>query len=110
VEQFAVVAASGGFDTEVWASTGITYHVELDSSAPAAALSALLDPVDRVAEIPRDPRRGPGPEVLTRYRLPRTIAIPSATAAPAAMAVTATDAVVRKTPPMPASVPLITSA
>jgi hypothetical protein len=56
VEQFAVVAASGGFDTEVWASTGITYHVELDSSAPAAALSALLDRVDRVdrvAEIPR---------------------------------------------------------
>jgi uncharacterized OsmC-like protein len=54
----AQVTASGGFDTDAWSSTGISYHVELDSPAPEAALTELLDRVDRVAEIPRAIRAG----------------------------------------------------
>lgn len=52
------VTASGGFDTTTWASTGITYTVQLDSPAPAADLSHLLQSVDDVAEIPRAIRAG----------------------------------------------------
>jgi len=52
------VTAAGGFDTESWSSTGITYRVELDSAAPAEDLRALLDRVDAVAEIPRAIRAG----------------------------------------------------
>lgn len=52
------VSASGGFDPETWASTGITYRVELDSPASAAELDDLLDRVDTVAEIPRAIRAG----------------------------------------------------
>lgn len=53
------VRATGGFDTTTWASTGITYSVELDSSAPAEELARLLAVVDEVAEIPRALRAGP---------------------------------------------------
>lgn len=52
------VAASGGFDTRTWASTGITYRVELRSTASAEELARLLDRVDDVAEIPRAIRAG----------------------------------------------------
>jgi uncharacterized OsmC-like protein len=52
------VTATGGFDTDTWTSTGISYRVELDSSAPEADLRELLDVVDRVAEIPRVIRAG----------------------------------------------------
>jgi uncharacterized OsmC-like protein len=52
------VTASGGFDTETWVSTGVTYRVDLDSAAPSADLDALLARVDRVAEIPRVLRAG----------------------------------------------------
>jgi uncharacterized OsmC-like protein len=55
------VRAAGGFDGD-WASTGITYAVDLDSAAPPADLARLLDRVDEVAEVPpRDPGRRPGP-------------------------------------------------
>ena len=52
------VTAYGGFDDDAWRSTGITYVVELDSTATAAAQAALLDTVDAVAEIPRAVRAG----------------------------------------------------
>jgi uncharacterized OsmC-like protein len=52
------VAASGGFDTESWRSTGIEYSVELASGAGEPALDHLLEIVDRVAEIPRALRVG----------------------------------------------------
>lgn len=51
------VTASGGFD-DTWSSTGITYTVELDSSASATELNELLSVVDDVAEIPRAIRAG----------------------------------------------------
>lgn len=52
------VSASGGFDTESWASTGITYSVVLDSTASPADLDRLVEIVDQVAEIPRAIRVG----------------------------------------------------
>ena len=52
------VTAQGGFDTDTWASTGISYQVELDSDASADALERLLARVDEVAEIPRALRAG----------------------------------------------------
>jgi len=52
------VSAVGGFDTETWQSTGITYTVELDSAAPRSELDRLLEVVDTVAEIPRALRAG----------------------------------------------------
>jgi uncharacterized OsmC-like protein len=52
------VAAGGEFDTESWASSGITYHVALDSRASAEELHKLLQRVDEVAEIPRALRAG----------------------------------------------------
>lgn len=51
------VSASGGFD-EAWASTGISYAVELSSPARAEDLAQLLDVVDAIAEIPRAIRAG----------------------------------------------------
>ena len=51
------VVADGGFD-EDWTSTGVTYSVELDSTASAEALTGVLDAVDNVAEIPRAIRAG----------------------------------------------------
>lgn len=52
------VSAVGGFDTETWQSTGITYTVELDSAASLSELDRLLEVVDTVAEIPRALRAG----------------------------------------------------
>ncbi|GAA1829366.1 hypothetical protein GCM10009682_55370 [Luedemannella flava] len=52
------VTAAGGFDTDTWTSTGITYQVELRSPASAEDLDRLLDRVDEVAEIPRAIRAG----------------------------------------------------
>lgn len=52
------VSATGRFETEDWRSTGIEYAVEVDSDAPPDLIAALLDRVDRVAEIPRAMRSG----------------------------------------------------
>lgn len=52
------VSAEGGFDTDSWASTGITYRVEVDSEAPDGEVERLLARVDEVAEIPRALRAG----------------------------------------------------
>ena len=52
------VTASGGFDTETWQSTGISYAVDVDSPAAEYELSALLQVVDFVAEIQRSIRAG----------------------------------------------------
>jgi hypothetical protein len=52
------VSAQGGFDTDSWVSTGITYVVEVDSAASADGVATLLDRVDEVAEIPRALRAG----------------------------------------------------
>jgi uncharacterized OsmC-like protein len=52
------VTAQGGFDTDNWHSTGITYDVELASDAPADQLTKLRALVDDVAEIPRALRAG----------------------------------------------------
>lgn len=52
-----VVTADGAFD-DVWASTGITYDIAVDTPAQASALDLLLEVVDEVAEIPRVLRAG----------------------------------------------------
>ncbi|WP_422735630.1 OsmC family protein [Micromonospora sp. WMMD729] len=52
------VTAEGGFDTQTWTSSGITYQVELRSPASGDELAVLLDRVDDVAEIPRAIRAG----------------------------------------------------
>ena len=52
------VTASGGFNTETWESTGIAYVVDVDGPASVSQLAALLDAVDRVAEIPKSVRAG----------------------------------------------------
>ncbi|MGN6722138.1 MAG: OsmC family protein [Marmoricola sp.] len=51
------VTAGGAFDTDTWSSTGISYGVELDTSA-TDQVDALLAAVDRVAEIPKAIRSG----------------------------------------------------
>ena len=51
------VTAGGGFDGE-WASTGITYAVEVDTQASSDEVARLLAVVDEVAEIPRAIRAG----------------------------------------------------
>ncbi len=51
------VTADGGFD-DGWASTGITYDVTVDTTAPSATVDLLLEVVDEVAEIPRALRAG----------------------------------------------------
>jgi hypothetical protein len=53
----ARVRAEGGFD-EGWSSTGISYAVEVDSSASADDVASLLARVDDVAEIPKALRSG----------------------------------------------------
>lgn len=60
------VSASGGFDTETWSSTGITYSVQIDSPAPDEDLEGLLGTVDSVAEIPRAIRAGATVERVTQ--------------------------------------------
>ena len=52
------VTASGAFNTETWQSTGISYAVELDTTASAAETDELLRLVDSVAEIPKSIRAG----------------------------------------------------
>jgi hypothetical protein len=52
-----VVEADGGFDAS-WASTGITYRVDVDSPTGTAAVHRLLAWVDEVAEIPQALRAG----------------------------------------------------
>jgi len=51
------VTADGGFD-DAWSSTGITYDISLDTSAPAETVQLLLEVVEEVAEIPRAIRAG----------------------------------------------------
>jgi hypothetical protein len=51
------VTASGGFDPS-WASSGIQYAVDVDGTLSDDAVSALLEAVDEVAEIPRTLRAG----------------------------------------------------
>lgn len=51
------VTADGGFD-DVWSSTGISYDISLDTSAPAETVQLLLEVVEEVAEIPRAIRAG----------------------------------------------------
>jgi len=51
------VHASGEFDSD-WASSGISYSVELNSPATPEQLAHLLEVVDEVAEIPRAIRAG----------------------------------------------------
>lgn len=53
----AKVTARGGFHDD-WASTGITYSVELDSPADPRQLADLVLRVDAVAEIPQALRVG----------------------------------------------------
>jgi uncharacterized OsmC-like protein len=52
------VTATGDFDADTWASTGISYAVELDSPASSVELARLVAIVDEVAEIPRAIRAG----------------------------------------------------
>lgn len=56
------VRASGGFD-DAWASTGITYAVDIDSPDAPEAVASLLARVDEVAEIPMALRH---PTTVTR--------------------------------------------
>ena len=51
------VTADGGFD-DVWTSTGVTYDIRVDTTAPAEAVDLLLEVVDEVAEVPRALRAG----------------------------------------------------
>lgn len=51
------VTADGGFD-DVWTSTGISYDIVLDTTAPSETVQLLLEVVDEVAEIPRALRAG----------------------------------------------------
>ena len=52
------VEADGAFDTDTWQSTGISYRVQLDSSAARGELDKLIRSVDEIAEIPRALRVG----------------------------------------------------
>jgi hypothetical protein len=52
------VAARGEFDTESWVSTGVTFAVEVDSTASDDEVVTLVAKVDEVAEIPRVLRAG----------------------------------------------------
>src|SRR5690349_18603490 len=52
------VTASGGFDTDTWQSTGISYAVNIDSPAPTDQINSVVEAVDAVAEIPKSIRAG----------------------------------------------------
>ena len=52
------VTAWGDFDREQWQSTGVTYSIEVVSSAEMDAIHALLVEVESVAEIPMALRSG----------------------------------------------------
>jgi hypothetical protein len=53
-----VASILGSDSTDTWASTGITYTVELDSPAEPVVLQQLLAKIDVVAEIPHAIRQG----------------------------------------------------
>ncbi len=52
------VIVDGDFEGQPAVSGGITYLVEIDGDAPRAELEALVELVDRIAEIPNSLRRG----------------------------------------------------
>ena len=52
------VTAGGGYETDTWRSTGVSYTVEVDSPAAPDEIAALLATVDSVAEIPKAIRAG----------------------------------------------------
>jgi hypothetical protein len=52
------VWARGEFDDRTWHSTGVTYALEVDCSAGADEVAALVARVDEVAEVPRALRAG----------------------------------------------------
>jgi uncharacterized OsmC-like protein len=52
------VVARGRFDTPSWASSGITYSVEIAATMTEEDRARLLDVVDQVAEIPKAIRAG----------------------------------------------------
>jgi uncharacterized OsmC-like protein len=60
------VHARGDFTGDPAVSTEITYEVDVEGDAPAERLRALVEDVDRIAEIPNSLRGG------TRVRLTRT--------------------------------------
>jgi uncharacterized OsmC-like protein len=62
-----VVTVDGDFEGRASVSTRIEVDVELEGDATDAELNALLDEVDRVAEIPNSLRRGT--DVRIRNRL-----------------------------------------
>jgi uncharacterized OsmC-like protein len=66
------VRARGDFTGDPAVSTEVTYEVEAEGAAPAARLRALVEEVDRIAEIPNSLRSG------TRVRLAGTNALPTA--------------------------------
>jgi len=53
-----LVRASGALDTTTWESTGVSYHVEVDSPANGEVIDELLGVVEDVAEIPKTLRAG----------------------------------------------------
>ncbi|WP_231121247.1 hypothetical protein [Motilibacter peucedani] len=53
-----LVTAEGSFEPETWASSGIGYRVEVDSSAGSDDIDRLLAVVDEVAEVPKALRAG----------------------------------------------------
>lgn len=59
------VSAEGDFDSATWRSTGITYAVDVDTSASEERVEELLRRVDDVAEIPRAIRAGASVERTT---------------------------------------------
>ena len=67
------VCARGDFTGDPAVSTEITYEVDVEGYAPAERLRALVEDVDRTAEIPNSLRGG------TRVRLTGTNAVPTAT-------------------------------
>ena len=52
------VTATGDFDRTTWASTGISYAVEIDSDSSPEDIARLLATVDKIAEIPKTVRTG----------------------------------------------------
>jgi putative redox protein len=64
--------ARGDFTGDPAVSTEITYEVDVEGDAPAEGLRALVEAVDRIAEIPNSLRGG------TRVRLAGTNAVPTA--------------------------------
>lgn len=54
----ARVRASGGFEADVWTSTGVEYEVDVASEASEADIERLVLLVDDVAEIPKALRSG----------------------------------------------------